>query len=241
MLSRFKKIFHEQQFKPTFLGLFINPFYFLRRGLYLGIRENKEYIKGIVLDFGCGCKPYKDIFDFEKYIGIDIEKSGHDHANEDIDVFYNGRNIPFENEYFDSIFSSEVLEHVVNIDEILDEFYRVLRKGAYALVSIPFIWDEHEIPYDFYRYTSFGIKAIFERHKLKIVQIKKSNNYVETIFQMICAYIYHSILPKNKYWNLILTFLLISPFNISGRILSFILPKRKGFYSNNIVLARKEA
>ena len=57
ILKKFKEIFNTQQFQPTFLGIFLNPFYFLRRGLLREIKKNKEFIKGIVLDFGCGSKP----------------------------------------------------------------------------------------------------------------------------------------------------------------------------------------
>ena len=239
MFNNFKKVFGEQQFQPTFLGIFINPFYFLRKGLLKGIKKNKGYIKGIVLDFGCGNKPYKDLFNFENYIGLDIEKSGHGHTNENIDIFYDGKKIPFKDEYFDSIFSSEVLEHVENLNEILEEIYRVLKRDSYALITSPFIWDEHEVPYDFVRFTSFGINSLFEKHNFKVINIDKSTNNVETIFQMINAYIYQYILPKNKYWKFILTILLISPLNILGLLLSGILPKKQGFYNNNIILAKK--
>lgn len=239
MLKRFKEIFNKQQFQPTFIGIFLNPFYFLRKGLLKGIKKNKKYIKGIVLDFGCGSKPYKDLFNFEKYIGLDIEKSGHDHCGEKIDVFYDGKKIPFEDEYFDSIFSSEVLEHVVNIDEILRELYRVLKKNSYMLITVPFIWDEHEVPYDFSRFTSYGIISLFEKHNFKVINISKSTNNIETIYQMINAYIYQHILPKNKYWKFILTFFLISPINILVILLSKILPEKQSFYNNNIILVKK--
>lgn len=239
MLKKFKEIFNTQQFQPTFLGIFINPFYFLRKGLLREIKKNKEFIKGTVLDFGCGSKPYKNLFKYEKYIGLDIEKSGHDHKNEKIDVFYDGKTIPFKDEYFDSIFSSEVLEHVENLDEILKELFRVLKKDSYMLVTIPFVWDEHEIPFDYTRFTSYGIINLFKKNNFQIVSISKSTNDIETIFQMINSYIYQFIFPGNKYCKFILTILFISPFNILGIIFSKIFPKKQNFYNNNIVLVKK--
>jgi hypothetical protein len=68
---------------------------------------------GKLLDFGCVSKTYKKYFSHtDAYIGLDIEQSGHLHTNEQIDVFYDGKKIPFEENYFDSVFSSEVFEHV---------------------------------------------------------------------------------------------------------------------------------
>ena len=84
-----------------------NQFYFIRRGLYLKIKLYSHELSGKLLDFGCGAKPYEVLFsNVTKYIGLDYEGGGHSHTNEHIDVFYNGRHIPFPNEYFDSVFSS---------------------------------------------------------------------------------------------------------------------------------------
>lgn len=153
--------------------------------------------------------------------------------------FYDGNIIPFEDNYFDAIFSSEVLEHVENIDEILRELYRVLKKDSYMLVTVPFVWDEHEIPYDYSRLTSYGIINLFKRHNFQIISISKSTNYIETIFQMINAYIYQFIFPSNKYLKFVLTILLITLFNVLGIIFSKIFPKKQSFYNNNIVLLKK--
>ena len=130
-----------------FIGFFINPFFIIRRGLYKGIRENAPFLSGKLLDFGCGKKPYKDLFNVDEYIGLDIEVSGHSHKNEVIDVYYNGKEIPFEKNHFDSIFSSEVFEHVFNIDKVLKEINRVCKPNGHLLITVPFVWDEHEIPY----------------------------------------------------------------------------------------------
>ena len=62
-------------------------------------------MQGKVLDFGCGKKPYQSLFtNAEEYIGVDYEGEGHSHQNETIDVFYDGKKIPFENNTFDNIF-----------------------------------------------------------------------------------------------------------------------------------------
>ena len=140
------------------------PFYFVRKHLYENIAEIAPLLKGSILDFGCGAKPYAELFvNCTKYVGMDIDVSGHDHSNELIDVYYDGKHIPFEDEVFDNVFSSEVFEHIANPEKILPEINRVLKNNGYMLATVPFIWNEHEIPYDFKRYTSFGIKELLER------------------------------------------------------------------------------
>ncbi|MCX6155650.1 MAG: class I SAM-dependent methyltransferase [Candidatus Kapabacteria bacterium] len=197
-------------------------------------------MKGCLLDFGCGSKPYKNIFNVEKYIGVDIEVSGHDHKNENIDFYYDGKTLPFENETYDSAFSSEVLEHIFTPDAIISEISRVLKSGAYFLMTVPFVWDEHEVPYDYGRYSSFGIKFLLEQHNFEVVKISKTSHYIEVLFQMLNAYIFQILFPANKILKMLLVPFFIAPITITGMIISLILPKNKSFYHNNIVVARKK-
>jgi ubiquinone/menaquinone biosynthesis C-methylase UbiE len=91
-----------------------------------------------MMDFGCGTKPYKPIFiNATEYIGVDYAGEGHSHENEDIDIYYDGKTIPFEDNTFDSILACEVMEHIFNIEEILKELYRILKPGGKILISIP--------------------------------------------------------------------------------------------------------
>lgn len=240
MLEHLKNRYEHELFHPTILSVIINPFYFTRRGLLRGIRLNASHMKGILLDFGCGSKPYRELFYVDEYIGIDIEKCSHKHQDEKIDFFYNGQKIPFNDGYFDSVFSSQVFEHIFNLDEILDELNRVLKPGGVLLVTVPFVWDEHETPHDFGRYTSFGIKYLFEKHNFELIQSEKTTNYVETVFQMWNSYLTQSILPSNKILKILITFLLIFPFNLLGIILSRALPDNKNFYNDNIILAKNK-
>jgi Methylase involved in ubiquinone/menaquinone biosynthesis len=228
----------SEDFNPTIYSIFTNPFYIIRKALYKCIKEKRNYMKGKMLDFGCGRKPYKRFFNVEEYVGLDIEQSGHSHQNEEIDVFYDGQHIPFENEYFDSIFSSEVIEHVFDLKSIIKELNRVLKVDGHILVTVPFVWDEHEIPYDFGRYTSFGIKHIFESSGFEVISLEKSNNYIAAMFQMWSAYVFE-LLPKNKTLRFMMSIIFIFPSNLLGIVLSKLLPDNRRFYNNNILVAKK--
>jgi SAM-dependent methyltransferase len=233
--NKYRKII----FSESLLGVFINPFYISRRGLLRNIKIfAKTMSGGLLLDVGCGSKPYKQLFCVKEYVGLDIEISGHDHSSSDIDVFYDGTIIPFEDEHFDHVFSSEVLEHVFNLDELLSEIYRVTKKNGNLLIT-PFCWDEHETPYDFARYSSFGIKNILEKHGYTLINSIKTTTYIATIFQMLAAYISQCLLTENRYVRVALTPFFVSPFIIIGLILSKVLPDNKRFYLNNVILCKK--
>lgn len=240
MILFLNKIYLKQSFNPNLLSLFINPFYFIRKRLYKAVQQKSPLIKGKILDLGCGSKPYKNLFiNATEYIGVDIDNPGHDHSKEDIDVYYDGKTIPFENGYFDGVFFSEVLEHVFNPDEILKEINRVLNVNGYLLLTCPFAWDEHEIPYDFGRYTSFGIKHVLEKNNFEIIESNKIGHFTEVLAQFFIHYIRHLIYTKNKYVNIILNIIFISPFTLIGSVLSTIFPRIRTLYFNNIILAKK--
>lgn len=216
--------------------------YFTRKGLKDGITAFAGSLQGKMLDFGCGSKPYKSCFTVDEYIGLDYENEGHSHKNEQIDVFYDGKNIPFPDGYFDAVLCTEVIEHVFNLDETLKEINRVTRKDARLLFTCPFTWNEHEVPYDFARYTRFALKSVFERNGFEILDFQKSGSFITAITQMISLYAQESIYPKMKgffllRWIYKVCFILIP--NISGILLEKILPENRSLYLNNIVLAKK--
>jgi SAM-dependent methyltransferase len=237
MKTTCQQLYEKEQFVPSLFGVFLNPYFFIRKGISEAIISNAEYMKGRLLDFGCGSKPYKSLINVHEYIGLDIEQVGHSHKNEQIDVYYDGKNIPFADNHFDVVFSSEVFEHIFNIEEIIFEIHRVLKANGHLLITLPFVWDEHEIPFDFARYTSFGIRHLLEKRGFKIIKLMKTGNYVEVIFQLLAAYVNQSILPLKA--RKILSPLFVAPIIIAGLVLAKILPKNSNLFLNNVVLAQK--
>ena len=211
--------------------------YFIRNGLLNGIKEFAPQFKGKLLDFGCGAKPYQSLFEVEEYIGLDFEGDGHSHKNETIDLFYDGKVIPLDDNTVDGIFSSEVLEHIFNPEEILKEFQRVLKPKGKILITCPFVWKEHEVPNDYARYTQFALKHLFEKHGFEIIQIRKKGDFAQAITQIILLYILKPKLLTNvKILNKIISWMV----NFTGMILSKVLPTKWDFYLSNIVYAEKK-
>lgn len=237
-MNKLKKIYTDEQFNPKYVGLFVNPFYFARKDLYQNVSDLILNLKGKLLDVGCGSKPYQSLCQVDEYIGLEIDDEGNRNHNY-ADVFYDGKTIPFANNTFDSILSNQVFEHVFNPNDFLKEVNRVTKMGGLFLMTVPFVWDEHEQPYDYARYSSFGLKHILGENGFEIVEHRKSNNGLEVIFQLINDYIYKKTVTKNGYLNLLFTLLFMAPINMIGLIFSKILPRNNDLYLDNIVLAKK--
>ena len=189
----------KNTFCPTIPWGLVNPFFINRKLLAETIESEAQHLHGKILDYGCGSKPYKSLFRFYDYIGIDIENAGHPHTNEDIDLFFDGKTIPFEDGTFDSCFSSEVLEHVFDIDKSLAEIKRVLRPNGKILITTPFVWDEHEAPHDFCRYSSFGLKEIIERNGFRVIKQKKNGCFSELIIQLLLIHLNRKLVSNRLF------------------------------------------
>ena len=219
-------------------ALFFNPFYFARKGLIKGIGEFSGKLKGEMLDVGCGNKPYKKMFSCEKYVGLEINTQ-RQQENKNVDFFYDGKTFPFNSKKFDSVFCSEVLEHVFEPFNFIDEINRVLKIDGKLLLTVPFVWNEHEQPYDYGRYSSFGISHLLEKHGFKIIGNQKTGRGITTIIQLTTEYIRKATLTKSYSINLLLIGLISAPINIIGSILALILPKGQDLFIDNVILAQK--
>lgn len=235
MFARLKSLIQEQDFNPRGIGLFVNPFYFARKGLHQHIIALAPLVHGKILDVGCGSKPYRKYFDASEYIGLEIEG-----CNKLADRYYDGKVFPFKDGEFDSVFTSQVLEHVFNPEKFLLEINRVLKDGGVLLLTVPFIWDEHAQPFDYARYSFFGLCHLLESHGFEIVDHRKSMNDIRVIFQMINAYIYKKTITRSARLNLLLTLILMAPFNLLGEFFAKILSDNNDLYLDNIVLAHKK-
>lgn len=234
------RIIKREAFRPGLLGIFINPFYIIRRGIYNAVADIAPTIIGKVMDFGCGAKPYEELFvNADAYVGVDLRDSGHKDYDSKVDVYYDGEILPFDDNSFDAVVSFEVFEHVFNLDEIIDEVHRVLKCNGDLFFTIPFLWDEHEKPYDFGRYTSFGIKSILEKNGFKDINITKTTNYYEAISQISIAYYFQHVLPGNDVVKRIIYALLVSPLMIKSVVMGKIMPLSYDCYCNLAVVCKK--
>lgn len=227
-------------FHPGRLGWLVNPFYFARRGLLAGLQEFFPRLTGEMLDVGCGSKPYRAFIPATRYVGLEFD-TPRARASFEADAYYDGRTFPFPSGSFDGVLCSQVFEHVFTPTEFLQEIHRVLRPGGCLLLTVPFVWDEHEQPHDFARYSSFGLVALLERAGFVMEAHRKSVADSRVLFQMLNAYLYKVTRSESRLLNWLAMLGLMAPVNLLGIVAGRLLPANRDLYLDNIVLARKPA
>lgn len=227
-------------FEPTLKTLLSQSNFFIRKYIYDFINRNSNYISWKVMDFWCWESPYKPLFKYKEYVWLDISESWHDNSNNINIVFFDWTKIPFQENYFDSFISTEVFEHVFDIDTTLSEIHRTLKEGWYWIITLPFYIEEHEKPYDFARYTSFWLKYLFNTKGFEIIKHEKSWSYWKVIVQWVRNYIWLFFSSEVKIINIILKILFVFPLHIFYLFLYFIIPNiNKDLYFNHLLVVRK--
>lgn len=124
------------------------------------ILVNRGYLKGRLLDVGCGKRPYALIYDplVERSIGTEVAFSPH--GTDAADVICHAETLPFASRCFDTVLCTEVLEHCREPFRAMREIARVLKPSGHMLASVPFIYPVHESPHDYWRFTAHGLEAI---------------------------------------------------------------------------------
>lgn len=171
-------------------------YYFLIHDIKEGIRN---FAKGDFLDLGCGNKPYETLYKpvTKSQIGCDIIQSDRNR----VDVICPVTDLNFNADSFDSILCTQVLEHVFEHDKMMKEIYRVLRPGGNVILTVPFAWELHEEPYDFFRYTKHALRQLFEQHGFQIEYIKPNGGKWAAIYQLRTNMLYHSFITRKTFYN----------------------------------------
>lgn len=240
MKTRLQAYYRCQQFNPGLVGLFINPFFLARRRLRQAVAMLAPALHGRLLDVGCGTKPYRALFRVDEYIGLDID-SDTTRRQAVADVLYDGLRFPFETGCFDAVLCNQVLEHVFDPDQFLAEIQRVLVPGGTLLLTVPFVWDEHEQPWDYARYTSFGLRALLARHGLEVRQQHKLLDDISVLFQLLNAYLFKISRSRWMLLNLVINALLLAPVSALGWLAGWLLPRNPDLYLDQIVVAERIA
>ena len=118
----------------------------------------KHYIKGRTIDMGAGSAKYRSIIKghASEYVAFDSTPGGK------IDVVGDVLKMPFEDESFDTVISSQVLEHVKRPWVMVAEISRILKTDGVCLLTAPFMAPYHADPEDYFRYTQEGMKSLFQ-------------------------------------------------------------------------------
>lgn len=122
---------------------------------------------GRMLDFGCGGQPYRELFEpfVREYIGADV--CGAKGGRLDVELVP-GEPVPFPDASFDTILSTQVLEHVPDPFFYMAEVGRLLRPGGALILTAPMQWRQHEAPFDYFRFTRYGLEELVRRYGMRV-------------------------------------------------------------------------
>ncbi len=140
----------------------------------------------IVLDAGAGEARSRKHFARGLYLALD---RGHGDASWDysgLDVRGDLQDIPLRSGSVDRILCIVVLEHTRDPRRVLSEFARIMKPGARLHLVVPFLWEEHQQPHDYHRFTRFGVRLAFESLPFEVEFIRPMGGFFE-VFARRCV------------------------------------------------------
>ena len=204
----------------------------------------------LVLDAGAGDQPYRHHFTHCHYESADFEAVEKRYVPST--YVCDLTRIPVEDHRFDAILFSQVMEHLPDPLAVLKELHRVLKPGGVLFYSGPLWFEEHEKPYDFYRYTRFALHHLFEASAFEIEDLRWLEGYLATVTKQLKAMIKTLPLSLSAYGGGIASvpiLLLALAFKPMARLLAFCFAyadgqfryTKKGFPINYLAIIRRPA
>jgi SAM-dependent methyltransferase len=174
----------------------------LRRQNLLRLRE---YIRGDLLELGVGEGPDQDFFrglpDVRSYQGCDREEYSEAYRRGNPTRapvrYYRGEVLPFADASFDTAVSLDCIEHIrpEELPPYFAEIHRVLRPGGRLVLSAPFVYPEHCMPYDYQRFTRSGLVACADGSGLRRVVVTSRSTTLETLLVVAIQRFFNRAFP----------------------------------------------
>lgn len=154
---------------------------------------------GIMLDYGCGGQPYKEFFlpKLSQYIAADV--SAAEGVVLDIEIEPN-QVLPLNTASIDTLLSTQTLEHLEDVEFYIGECSRLLRSGGTLIITAPMQWRHHEVPYDYWRFTKYGLTTLLEKHGFLIKSISPCGGVYALIGQIFLSHLHEKNVRK-KWFN----------------------------------------
>lgn len=149
------------------------------------LSKHTEYYQGVVYDLGCGESPYQGFISqfSQQYIGVDWE--GSNHITKETVLADLNELLPLDSGIADCIISLSVMEHLYQPQTMLNEAYRLLKPHGAMVLQVPWQWQVHEAPHDYFRYTPFALKYMFNKAGFEEVNIECQGGFFTMWFLKI--------------------------------------------------------
>ena len=162
-----------------------------------------------------------------QYMALDYPSTGQDLYGSRPDVFGDGARLPFVDGCLDGVLCLEVLEHVPEPEFVLKEIARVLKPGGRAWITMPFLYPLHDAPFDFQRFTEYGLRRSMRRAGLEVTSLRKSGHAIRTAGLLACLAIAGAVYTRRGWLKwLLLPFaaIMVLLANVTAWLLSFVWP-----------------
>ncbi len=158
---------HKKE-SPKLSASILQKNWIIAKQLEQGISTASKYAKGLLLDAGCGDKPYRHLFakKVDRHIGIDM---GSSLVGNNLDIYGHLLSLPFANCTFETVLCTEALQYVPEPSRTMQEFYRVLQPGGVLILTTTQMWHITNAPYDCFRFTEYGLKYLAKTTKLYLL------------------------------------------------------------------------
>lgn len=158
-------------------------------------RNLRLHAKGKLLDLGCGKVPLYAAYKEFITDNICVDWSNTFHKNEYLDYELDlTKKLPFNDNEFDTIILSDVLEHIPVPELLWVEMTRILTMNGKIIMNVPFYYWLHEQPHDYYRYTEFALRRFAQNCGLRLVQLEPTGGAPEIMTDIFAKNILR--LPK---------------------------------------------
>lgn len=125
----------------------------------------------VVVDAGAGECPFRPLFAHAHYVALDstIGDSSWDYSR--VTIVGDLMSPPLRPGSVHHALCNDVLEHVPDPQRLIDALFAMLAPGGSLFLSAPQGWGEHQMPHDYFRFTSQGLRVLFGRAGFRVVSI----------------------------------------------------------------------
>jgi len=160
-----------------------------------------------------------------KWVGLDFPVSAN--GKTEADVYGDAMKIPFKTQFLDTVFCSQVTEHVPEPARLMKEIARALKPGGHMILTAPQTWGLHEEPHDYFRFTRYGLSYLAKKSGLTVEYVKPYGGILALLGQLIILHA-HFEQPILRSFNVVLS--------LSFLGLDKNLPQAKGYARTHISL-----